>query len=108
MRLIDADALNERVNESQRDNPHKDPKTWVSHTNEHGHFLDMIIEAPTIDAEPVRHGRWEVNIRMCYKAYPPYESKRGYKCSLCGRGTRSKKEPYCHCGAKMDLEEEHD
>ena len=55
MRLIDADALNERVDESRRDNPHKDPKIRVNHTNEHGHFLDMIIEAPTIDAEPVRH-----------------------------------------------------
>ena len=57
--------------------------------------------APTIDAEPVRHGRWIEDIAIDYKAYPPYEYKRGYKCSLCGREERTNKEPYCHCGAKM-------
>ena len=67
-RLIDADALMERVDESRRDNPHRDGKISVNHINEHSHFLDMIIEAPTIDAEPVRwrqipgfEGLYEIN-----------------------------------------------
>lgn len=74
MRLIDADALYDRVEESRQDNPHKDPKVMANHINEHGHFLDMIIEAPTVDAEPVRHEQWEMideamrlveNMRVC-------------------------------------------
>lgn len=67
-------------------------------------FDSLIDQIPAIDAEPVQYGRWEVDMRMNYKAYPPYEYKRGYKCSLCGRSERTNKEPYCHCGAKMDLE----
>lgn len=63
----------------------------------------LIRELPAVDAEPVRHGRWEVNMVTDYMAYPAYTYKRGYKCSLCGREERTNKEPYCHCGAKMDL-----
>ena len=91
MRLIDADAAKSIVYIS--------PPAWGRERD----LMRVIDSVPTIDAEPVRHGRWEVDMRMCYKAYPPYEYKRGYKCSLCGRETRSKNEPYCHCGAKMDL-----
>lgn len=65
---------------------------------------DLVDNAPAVDAEPVRHGRWIPNIRTNYKAYPPYEYRSGYKCTLCGRVERSNKEPYCHCGAKMDEE----
>lgn len=67
--------------------------------------LGMVDNAPTEDAEPVRHGRWIENIVEDVRANPPYSYKNGYKCSLCGRETRSKNEPYCHCGAKMDLKE---
>jgi hypothetical protein len=62
-------------------------------------------DAPAVDAEPVRHGRWEADMVTEYKTYPAYTYKSGYKCSLCGRRERTNKEPYCHCGAKMDLEE---
>lgn len=67
-------------------------------------LIKIIKDAPAVDAEPVRHGRWMENIVEDVRAYPPYSYKNGYKCSLCGRKTRSKKEPYCHCGAKMDAE----
>lgn len=30
-----------------------------------------------------------------------------YRCSLCGR-EETKEEPYCHCGALMDKEDEHE
>lgn len=63
---------------------------------------EAIEKAPAVDAEPVRHGRWEVDMVTNYKAYPAYTYKSGYKCSLCGRRERTNKEPYCHCGAKMD------
>ena len=56
---------------------------------------------PTIEAEPVRHGRWE------------FKHPNGWSCSECGewglmidnRGIC--KSNYCpNCGAKMDLVEE--
>ena len=69
--------------------------------------LECLDFVPKVDAEPVRHGRWEVNMVTDQKAYPAYTYKSGYKWSLCGRRERTNKEPYCHCGAKMDKEEEH-
>ena len=60
---------------------------------------DLIDKCPTIDAEPVRHGRW-IEIR------DKYNYCIGQKCSKCGRRVRNCGENYCpSCGAKMDLEE---
>lgn len=67
--------------------------------------LEYAESLPAVDAAPVVHGRWIPNIREETRAYPPYTYQNGFKCSLCGRVTRSDKEPYCHCGAKMDKEE---
>lgn len=53
--------------------------------------------APTVDAEPVRHGEW---IKMVFTDSGKHA---GYKCSVCGLGA-AKKFAYCHCGAKMDAE----
>ena len=60
---------------------------------------------PTIEAEPVRHGRW---METEYSAYD-----NSYKCSACGEvwefieGTpKDNGANYCpNCGAKMDKEE---
>lgn len=56
----------------------------------------------TVDVEPVRHGEWKV---CCEEpSITPTSagvSKFWFECSLCGR-RESQKEPYCHCGAKMD------
>lgn len=52
---------------------------------------DMVDEAPTIDAEPVRHGEWfDKGSLSC-------------RCSECGcKNTRES--AFCpNCGAKMDL-----
>jgi hypothetical protein len=70
-------------------------------------------ELPAADVEPVRHGNW--NIRLADK------STLCLECSICGRkvdnidlhnlleageyGEACRRYPYCHCGAKMDLEE---
>ena len=79
MRLIDADALMKKYGEP-------------CHS-----FADVIEDMPTIEAEPVRHGRWI------------YDINNLYGCSRCfGREVISPKKPkaYCpNCGAKMDLEE---
>lgn len=61
---------------------------------------DVIDEQPTIEAEPVKHGRWIV--KPLYKG----ATASAYVCSVCG-------EPfwwtakYCmNCGSKMDEVEE--
>ena len=65
---------------------------------------DVVRAAPVVDAEPVRHGRWEIVI---VSTSNPYESEIEEKCSLCGRfvqryGTQTQ-DNYCpDCGAKMD------
>lgn len=70
-------------------------------------------ELPAADMEPVRHGNW--NIRLAD------EMTLCLKCSICGRkvdnidlhclleageyGEACQRYPYCHCGAKMNLED---
>lgn len=50
----------------------------------------VIFEFPTVDAEPVRHGKWTVT--------PLYT-----KCSECGESFMLIPQNYCpNCGAKMD------
>ena len=69
---------------------------------------------PAADVEPVRRGNW--NIRLSRK------STLCLVCSVCGRkvdnsdlrlllelgeyGAACQLYPYCHCGAKMELEDE--
>lgn len=64
---------------------------------------DLIKRMPTIEAEPVRHGRWiyirgDENIELGL-----------YECSECHKGdihAKDREVPYCwNCGAKMDLDE---
>ena len=59
-------------------------------------LIKIIKEAPTVDAEPVRHGRWS-------EPYPN-DIWDCYKCSECGNMT-DRVTLYCpNCGAKMDAE----
>lgn len=71
-------------------------------------------EIPAADVEPVRYGNW--NIRLAD------EMTLCLECSICGRkvdnidlhhlleageyGEACRRYPYCHCGSKMDLEDE--
>lgn len=67
-------------------------------------IMDIIKEAPTIDAEPVRHGKW---IYTEYKM--SNDEKVGYfVCSECNHATwNNKDDHYCfNCGCKMDEEGE--
>lgn len=52
MRLIDADALSVKVEESKHKNPHGG-LARLNHMNEHNHFRRMINDAPTVDAVEV-------------------------------------------------------
>ena len=89
MRLIDADALNERA---IRVSTVKYPHTYLKAVG-----TREIDKAPTVDAVEVVHGRWGWN------------TEDVYKCSNCGEKSHVKEvmgQPdwnYCpNCGAKMD------
>ncbi len=65
-------------------------------------IIEKINNAPTVDAEPVKHGRW----LKTGQSFVNPNKFRNYFCSECGtdldehiRSTPN----YCpHCGAKMD------
>lgn len=90
MRLIDADELIHLYFDDEDGNPVFDFVPW-----------EFVENAPTIEAEPVKHGRW-------------IEERSGkvldlvkYHCSECGRWQTWSNFPYCpNCGAKMDEVEE--
>lgn len=93
MRLIDADELKEQCHWVIRSDG---SRIWVIHDFD-------IDEAPTIDAEPVRHGRW-VKYGMDIAEHP-------WHCSECGWSDhhidqrRVKEFEHCpNCTAKMDEE----
>lgn len=90
-RLIDADALRKKA-------------TVVTEYDEDGWGVDLLavplcdVElAPTIEAEPVRHGRWV------------HDYNNVYACDNCLEReamSNKNKKPYCpNCGAKMDTED---
>ena len=82
----------------------------------HGCETDMglIDEILAADVVEVRHGRWTPEIHHTYLPVE-YDDAGGpilheyisYRCSLCGR-EEAKEELYCHCGARMDKEDEHE
>lgn len=99
MRLIDADALDNAFTELRFNADGElahwgDRKDWCLHGNE---IEKLIADAPTVDAEPVRHGRW-----ILHRLGDEY-----FKCSVCGYQQKayalSIHFKYCtNCGAKMD------
>lgn len=77
-----------------------------------GYTLEEILvnNRPAVDAEPVRHGTWE----MCRKTIKTdFATLTGTypTCSLCGHAEFGvdKSTPYCpNCGARMDGEDNND
>lgn len=63
-----------------------------------------IDEMHSADVAPVVHARWELSQRIAGGAR--------WECSLCGREIETNmlkkihRFPYCHCGAKMDINKE--
>lgn len=87
MRLIDADALKEYFKTIRKYHVGKYSEWYLA---------DVLEQQPTIDAVPVRHGKWE-NTR------PDAPMFGFYYCSLCGRKRTSPQDKYCpNCGARMN------
>ena len=87
MRLIDADKLKSELFDAD----------WMMDNDEH--MVEKIVgRQPTVDAEPVRHGRWIKGGYACGEAE--------WKCSECHEidwRTSISRFKYCpFCGAKMD------
>ena len=90
MRLIDADALQRKICGAKCGCEYEDCGNEGDCAFDH-----FIFHAPTIEAEPVRHGRWLV------------DSRTGMSfCSECLDYAVEADTNYCpNCGAKMGLEE---
>lgn len=71
--------------------------------------LEDISKAPTVDAEPVRHGHWRA-CKEIFDSYGECEETDAFSCSECGKTVKPfLKSEYCpRCGAKMDEEDEDD
>lgn len=92
-RLIDACEVHAEIQRmicSNRYNKSVDALTDV---------LKILYDAPTIDAEPVRHGRW-----IWLEPYGALLTHRR-KCSECGEIKAQEATNFCpNCGAEMDID----
>ena len=92
MRIVDADKLLHKVKINA--------KRWAVIRNKTvesiiDKVLYIIEHAETVDAEPVRHGKW-------YTA-EKYNGYLYWNCDQCHKHFTSQKSNYCpNCGAKMD------
>ena len=100
MRLIDADVLSQKW-QNVLDQKANEKDSIVYYIFEL--FMDRLKYEPTIEAEPVRHGKYV----LLYDTYGPMV------CSECGgeapsisMGSEYEESQYCpSCGAKMDGKE---
>ena len=95
MRLVDADYVLEACN-GFRNNPSRKFNYGMRLVEE------IVKNAPTADAEPIRHGHWEDHA-VSIKGVPTEA------CSVCGEWTYGDCARFCpNCGAIMDEEVEED
>lgn len=59
-------------------------------------LFDKLAKVPAADVAEVVHGQW-----ISFLDGDHIMPERYYRCSRCGR-VESRRQPYCHCGAKMD------
>lgn len=98
MRLIDADALTIDLLKKAMDDAF-----LTGNAEMHRLLIQVIAHYPTVDAVPVRHGKW---IRLGQKHDGGY---LWIRCSVCGNEDIDSPvcmTKYCpHCGARMDADE---
>lgn len=93
--LIDAEKLKREI--KSLCNPYGKPSIGFEDGKK---MLDLIDRQPTVEAVPVRHGRWVQVTDEDHKVMAIHE------CSECGNAVNMPKDyhdPFClYCGAKMD------
>ena len=106
MRLIDADKTIKKAGCLFKDLNSTEDYMGIGYNHGVGDSIAIIKNAPTIEAEPVKHGRWIKN-----------DDRSGWHCSCCGKddlyaypytenNERELQDFYCpNCGAKMCTEE---
>lgn len=100
MRLIDADEALRLFGEEYEEtkelihNGETQLDSLAEGFTEAHHIIKYIL--PTVDVAPVVHARW-----VSFLDGDHIMPERYYRCSRCGR-VESRRQPYCHCGAKMD------
>lgn len=96
MRLIDADKLLEKTDCLFRDLASTEDYMGIGYNHGVGDSIAIIKNVPTIEAEPVKHGRWK---RIDGQPHI-------MECLECGSLSVENRYNYCpSCGAKMDAEE---
>lgn len=102
MRTIDADALRSKARQAMleiADTPLPNDYASKLAVKMGDMFQKLIDEAPTIDAEPARHGRWLGTI--CSQCLSDLSNWADAAYEEIDSGSLQ----YCpHCGAKMDAE----
>lgn len=104
MRLIDADEMLLDESEAYMSAQLKvDSITRGINEIVHRKIQMLLMDTPTVDAEPVKHGKWiEKRKKTFFEGL--YEVK--YICSCCGDVVYGKYNYCSDCGAKMDGGEE--
>lgn len=101
MRPIDADKLTEIIKSVLAD---MEPGVFKGGLSL---VFPILAGMPTIEAEPVRHGRWIMTRYATTSKRGRNISNKKYECSECGYQNGRKKSNHCpNCGARMDLEGE--
>lgn len=118
MRMIDADELKENISKYEFTAPNERYKQGGECVL--NFYMPKIIDdAPTIDAEPVRHGHIVKKKRViggvehhkCPECSHTWQKDKRCQidewiCSECGKVLAHNYTNYCpHCGAKMDLKD---
>ena len=105
MRLIDSISLKNAVNAYANEPVKLNDRRWgIKCKAIIADMIGIIEEAPTVDAAPVKHGKWfdamvgELPVQVCDQC------STFFPLAYTGGGHH-----YCpNCGAKMDLQEEQD
>ncbi|MGN1367388.1 MAG: hypothetical protein ACI4WX_00840 [Aristaeellaceae bacterium] len=102
MRLIDADVLKQKITKFHAGLKPRYISKLVD--AEIADIQDIIDETQTVDAEPVRHGRWDFSGRYRFK-----DGGRAVRCTACGCSLHLAEFlkytwNFCPvCGAKMEV-----
>lgn len=92
MRLIDADKLLQEIETLGKNAGFYKPI--------YDGLINTIKHAPSVDAEPVRHGRWETKVCITKSDWGVIDH-REEMCSECGKGQIGISKFCPNCGAKM-------